>query len=64
MGEERKGAWTLFGSPYIDIREGDMIVRSTGQKFIITSLRKPLDGRVEHHLRAVLRKIEGGSSSH
>jgi hypothetical protein len=63
-GEERTGAWTMFGSPCADIREGDKVIRpATGQAFIITSLRKPLDGRVEHHCRAVMRKIEGGSSS-
>lgn len=68
-GEERKGAWTMFGSPKtgtgasVDIQEGDKVVRANGQEFIITSLRRPLDGRVEHHLRCILRKVEGGSSS-
>ena len=61
-GEERAGAWSLFGDPCADIREGDKVVRSNGQAFIVTSVRKPLDGRVEHHLRALMRKIEGGSS--
>lgn len=61
-GEERSGAWTMFGSP-IDLREGDKVLRASGQAFTVVSVRKPLDGRVQHHLRAILRKVEGVSSA-
>lgn len=63
-GRERTGAWVMFGRPCVDIQEEYKVVRQNGQGFIITSLRRPYDGRVEHHLRALMRKIEGVSSTH
>lgn len=62
MGEERKGAWTMFGND-ADIREGDRIVRD-GQTFTVTSIRRPRGRRVKNHLKAILRRDGGASSSH
>jgi hypothetical protein len=62
QGEEKIEGPSMFGDP-ADIREGDKVIRTSGQEYLVTSVRKPLDGRVIHHQRCLLRRMDGGSSA-
>lgn len=60
-GASQTGAWIMIGDP-AEIVPGGKVVRANGQAFTVVDVRKPLNGRVEHHQRVVLRRVSGEGS--
>lgn len=61
-GERQLPVYGMVGD-LADIRQGDKLVRSTGEEFTLTFVRQPIDGRVRHHLIGRLRRIVGDGTS-